>query len=144
MSENLELVLGLYPGPDVDYVQLFGDEKTWAATRAAVARFIHPDFECAVSLLGREEVYGGPEGLRALFLDWYAPWVTYRIEVEDAIDLGERVLVLYHSFGRLEGSSQEVEEASATVWTIRHEGKVARAVFYTNRAEALKAVGLQE
>ena len=29
-QENVELVLGLFPAPDVDVVQLYGDDTLWA------------------------------------------------------------------------------------------------------------------
>jgi ketosteroid isomerase-like protein len=72
-----------------------------------------------------------------------APWVTYRIELEEAIDLGERVLLLNHDCGRREGSTGEVRGRLGAVWTIR-DGKIARLDAYTTRAEALAAVGLAE
>jgi ketosteroid isomerase-like protein len=53
------------------------------------------------------------------------------------------VLVLVRAFGRLEGSQGEVENTSASVWTVR-EGKIARVEFYIDRAEALKAAGLEQ
>ena len=39
-------------------------------------------------------------------LDWTTPWVTYRIDVEETIDLGGRVLVLDNDCGRREGSAK--------------------------------------
>jgi hypothetical protein len=39
------------------------------------------------------------------------------VETEDVIDLGDRVLVLVHAFGRLEGSQGEVENTSASPYT---------------------------
>ena len=78
-----------------------------------------------------------------MWLEWLAPWTTYRTETEDVIDLGDRVLVLVHAFGRLEGSQGEVENTSASLWTVR-DRKIARVEFYVDHTEALKAVGLQE
>jgi ketosteroid isomerase-like protein len=61
-----------------------------------------------------------------------------------AVDLGERVLLLYHSFGRLDGSTVEVKDELASVWTVR-DGKIPYVEFYaTTHAEALKAMGLAE
>jgi ketosteroid isomerase-like protein len=76
-------------------------------------------------------------------LDWTAPWVTYGIETERVIDLGERVLVLNQDRGRREGSPLEVRGRVAALWTVR-DGKVARLDAYTTQAEALKAVGLED
>ncbi len=140
-TQNVKLVLGLQPAPDVDLAQLFRDDAMWALTVEAWAPIFHPDFECTLPLFGTAETFVGREGHRAAYLDWMAPWATYRVEIEEAIDLGDRVLLLNRGFGRHEGSQAEVENASAAVWTVR-DGKIARAEFYADRAEALKAVGL--
>jgi hypothetical protein len=75
--------------------------------------------------------------------DWTAPWVTYRIEIEEVIDLGERVLVLNHDWGRREGSTGEVRGDLGVIWTIR-DGKVAGLDVPSTRADVLKAAGLAE
>jgi hypothetical protein len=140
--ENVEVVLRLQPGPEVDLARLFRNDDRWARFKKGAAPMYHSDFSSAGALLGVENTSAGLDGLREFWLDWLAPWATYRTEAEEAIDLGEMVLVLSHSFGRLEGSAQEVEEAPAAVWAVRGE-KIARVEFYPDRAEALKAVGLE-
>ena len=89
------------------------------------------------------KTYTGLEGFRESWLDWLAPYSEYRTEVEEAIDCGERVLLLQSSSGRLEGSTKEVKLAPAVVYTVR-DGKIARVEPYADRAEALKAVGLSK
>jgi ketosteroid isomerase-like protein len=139
----VKLVLRLQPGPSVDLARLFRNDDRWATFTETASPFYHSDFETAGTLVGIDRSSTGMEGLRTFWLDWLAPWATYRTEPEEAIDLGERVLVLSHSFGRLEGSTQEVKEAPAAVWTVR-DRKIARVDLYLDRAEALKAVGLEE
>ncbi len=140
--ENVEVVLRLQPGPEVDLAHLFRNDDRWARFKKAAGPIYHSDFTSAAALLGIDSISAGLDGLREFWLDWLAPWATYRTEAEEAIDLGERVLVLSRSYGRLEGGAQEVEEAPASVWTVRGE-KIARIEFYADRPEALKAVGLQ-
>jgi SnoaL-like domain len=127
----------------VDYVPLFRDDGLWAEQAETLAPFIHADFECVNHEFGSGRRYTGLDGLRAFLLDWMAPWVTYRIELEEAIDLGERVLLLNHDWGRREGSTGEVRGRLGAVWTIR-DAKIARLDAYITRAEALAAVGLAE
>jgi ketosteroid isomerase-like protein len=141
-QQHVELVSGLQPGPAVDLARLFRDDERWATFVETAARFYHRDFETATTMVGIEGSGTSMEGFRAIWLDWLAPWATYRVEAEEAIDLGERVLMLNRSFGRLDGSTQEVREAPAGIWTVRG-GKVSRAEFYTDRAEARQAVGLE-
>ena len=139
---NVELILGLYQAPDVDYVPLYRDESLWAEQAEALAPFVHADFECVWYQFGNERRYSGVDGLRDFMLDWTAPWVTYRVETEEAIDLGERVLLLNHDHGCREGSMHEVRGRVAAVFSIR-DGKITRLDAYLTRAEALDAVGLE-
>jgi ketosteroid isomerase-like protein len=142
-QENLELILGVYPAPEVDYVQMFGDDGQWSAWADGLAPLLHADFDCVMHEFGSEKRYVGVDGLRAFMLDWTAPWLTYRIEIEEAIDIGERVLLLNHDRGRREGSTQEVRGRLGAVFTLR-DGKIARLDAYTTRADALEAAGLSE
>jgi ketosteroid isomerase-like protein len=142
-QESVELVLGLYPAPDVDYVKLLSDYSLWAGFADAAAPFLHRDFEYVWYQFGSEKRYSGVDGLRDFMLDWTAPWVTYRVETEEAMDLGERVLLLNHDRGCREGSTHEVRGRVAAVFTIR-DGKITRLDAYSTRADALKAVGLAE
>jgi len=136
-------VLGLMLGPDVDIAPLFRDDDTWRALVAGVADLIHPDFKCASTLLGIETECAGVEGFRAFWLDWLAPWDSYRTETEEITDLGDEVLQFAIEFGRRPGTSAEARGDNASVWTFR-EGKIIRFHGYSARAEALKAVGLAE
>ena len=143
-QEDVDIVVGLQPSPDVDVAQLFGDEKLWAGVSGAAAHLFQPDFECAfVGATPSEANHAGVDGLRALWLDWLAPWAAYRVEVDEAIDLGDRVLLLTHDYGRREGDAEEVVLRGSAIWTFR-DGKIARAEFYPIRDEALKAAGLEQ
>jgi ketosteroid isomerase-like protein len=144
MSEaNVALVVGLQPDADLDVAQLFRDDDLWAALMETVAPFFHPDCETVGTLFGIRRTYIGVEGLRSGLRDWMTPWATYRQNVEEAIDLGDRVLLLMRDSGRREGSTREVKGSDAAVWTVR-DGKIARIEFYVHRREALEAVGLGE
>jgi ketosteroid isomerase-like protein len=143
-QENLELIVSLLPARDVDIAHMFRDDAIVEAVATALAPLLHPDFEAAVvDALRGETTYRGFDGLRELWLDWLSPWEAYRTELEEARDLGDRVLLLVHDFGRSEGSTREVVLNSATVWTLR-DGKIARAEFFAIRSDAFKAAGLAE
>jgi hypothetical protein len=133
----------LYPAGDPDWVQLIHDDDMWAAQVEAWSSFFHLDFECVSHVVGGERHYAGLDGLRAFMLDWTVPWVTYRVDPGEAIDLGERVLLLNTDCGRREGSAQDVRGRLATLWTMR-DGKVSRLDLYETRADGLKAAGLPE
>jgi len=145
-QENVELVRRLLaPFEAGDIAAFFRDEAGWAAGLPAAEAFYAPDFEASFvrADVGRA-TYVGLDGLRAAWLDWLGPWVSYRTEIEDLIDAGEgRVVVLTHDFARPEGVEAEVSFEGAPVWTVRN-GKVARIDFYWDRAAGLAAAGLRE
>ena len=142
-QENVDIVLALQPAPGANMAQLFRDDLLWAAVSARLAPALAPEFKAIAHGLPDSQKVEGVEGLRDSWLQWLAPWESYRAEVEEAIDLGERVVLLIRDYGRRTRDAHEVAITSAAVWTV-HEGKVTRAEFYADRAEALKAVGLEE
>jgi ketosteroid isomerase-like protein len=144
-QENVELVRGLLPSPDTDLVALFREEATATALAEAVAPLFHEDFEAVVQdwAPGQGVRYAGLQGLRAAWLDWLDPWESYRTEVENLIDAGDDVVALVRDHGRRAGMAVEVGLVGASVWTVR-DGKIAKAIFYPNRSEALEAVGLSD
>src|SRR3954453_6719016 len=113
-QENVEIVLGLTLRPDVDIAPLFRDDDTWRALVAGVADLIHPDFKCASTLLGIETEYVGVEGFRAFWLDWLAPWESYRTEIEAITDLGDEVLQFATELGRRPGATAEARGDNAS------------------------------
>jgi ketosteroid isomerase-like protein len=145
-QENVEIVRRLLgPFEQGDLVPLFRDDAINAAIRTASEPFFTPDFEC---VFVRDDVgratYFGLDGLRAAWLDWLLPWDSYKAGVEDVIDAGNgRVVVLTHDHARPKGSDAGVSFVGAPIWTVR-AGKVARIEFYWDRAEGLRAVGLEE
>jgi hypothetical protein len=142
-QENVEVVRGIQPGPDVDFAALIRDDTTWAGVSQAAAPLVRHDFKAAGRTLDEHPQFlQGLEGLRSVWLDWLQPWASYHAEIEDVIDIdGERVLVLTHDYARPHGSNAEVRLFGTALWTVR-DGKIAAAEFFANRAEALKAVGL--
>jgi ketosteroid isomerase-like protein len=105
---------------------------------------IHEDFEGVfTNLLGGGETFKGLDGMRTAWLDWLTPWESYRIELEQGLDCGDRVVTFYDVFASPAGSTREVKLSGADVWTVR-DGKIARWEAYPSRRAALKAVGLEE
>ncbi len=142
-QQNLELIVSLQPAQDVDIAQLFRDRESAEAVARTLAPVLQSDFEAVVvSTLRGETTYRGFDGLRELWLDWLSPWEAYRTELEEARDLGDRVLLLVRDFGRRAGSTQDVVLNGAAVWTLR-DGKIARVEFHNDRAKAFQALGLE-
>ena len=140
-EENVELVTLLQPEPDVDLVELFRPDGAWENVRPLVEGIYEPDVETGFVMAGNRAMNRGVDGLRRTWLDWLEPWETYRAEIQRYIDCGDSVLVITDDFGRRRGMTAEVRLLGAAVWLVRN-GRVARAIFYSNRQDALDDVGL--
>jgi len=141
-QENVDLVRGFLAGPNVDIAPLYRDDEKWAAVSARLVSAFHPDFDCWTMTFEGERSERGLGGWRKIWLEWLAPWETYRQEIEEVIDLGDQVLVLPRDFARHPGSTHEVENKTAAVFTFA-AGKIARWDAYVNRSEGLKAIELE-
>jgi ketosteroid isomerase-like protein len=69
-------------------------------------------------------------------------WDEHRIEPQEFIDAGDRVVVLQREYQRSK-SGVELVVDTATILDV-HDGRVVRIQGYMNPAEALKAAGLEE
>jgi ketosteroid isomerase-like protein len=142
-EQNVELVRSILPRPDTDMIAFWNDDSANGTLMQAWAPLLGPDFVAVKHIPGAEpDVTHGLEGLRAGWLDWLAPWASYRTEVGEIIDLGDRVVSVICDYGRRERDTPEIALQSAVVWTVR-DGRIVRAEFYAGgREEALKAAGL--
>jgi ketosteroid isomerase-like protein len=66
-----------------------------------------------------------------------------RVEIEQIMDAGDRVVVVATLHGRGRGSGADVERKQGYVWTIRN-GKALRFEWFNSPADALEAAGLSE
>lgn len=139
------MVRSVLPGPDADLVALFNDDSARGELMQKIGRSLDPSFVSVKHSPGAEpDTARGLDGLRAGWLDWLAPWASYRTETEDLLDLGDRVVSVLCDYARREPDAPEVELKSAAVWTVR-DGRIVRAEFYVGgRDEAFKAAGLEE
>jgi ketosteroid isomerase-like protein len=87
--------------------------------------------------------YWGFEGLRSAWIDWLEPWASYRSEVEELVDLGDRVAVVVRDFGRRESMEREVDAKGVAVYTFRGD-KISRIEFHFDCEEGITAGGLHD
>jgi ketosteroid isomerase-like protein len=105
---------------------------------AAVAEFIHPDFEMSFMVhhpLGGRTYRAGDAG--EAMLDFAESFEDFRAEAEELIDTGDRVVVAFRERGRARGSV-ELEQLFGILYTVR-EGKIARMQWFDSPQEALAA-----
>jgi ketosteroid isomerase-like protein len=129
-SDNVELVL-----------------EATLAIAAGVLRFdlLAPgyvwDFSTAPGLWPEEQRHRGRRAVAELLRSWIGVWEELRLEVEEAIDGGDCVIVVTRSIGRLSGSHARVEGRWAYLTTCRG-GLMVRTEVYFTKGEAIEAAGL--
>lgn len=107
-----------------------------------------PAGDSAASILGLDEVYRGPEGVRRFFEQWTEPWEHWYWAPEgELIDLGDgRLLFLLTLIGQGRGSGIEVREEVGLLaenkggLTARQRNWVGSGAW----SEALEAAGASE
>jgi ketosteroid isomerase-like protein len=128
-QENVELVR-----------QIYGH---WLRGEMALERMDH-----GMSMFESTSIPGaysaiGIEAVRRYIESFARYWEEIRFEPSEYIDAGDRVVVIARLIGRGKGSGVAVQRKWAYVWTLRN-GLALRMDGYADRAEALKAVGLEE
>ena len=89
--------------------------------------------------------YVGIEGARQMFAAMDETWEEVRLDEQEFIDSGDRVVVISQMIGKGRGSGVEVERPlNGQVWTIRDDRVTCLELGFTDRDEALKAAGLSE
>ncbi len=105
---------------------------------------IDPDFEFRSIFVAVESVFRAPEGFPdAYFKTLDEAYQSFVVTPSEWIDAGAAVLVLATADWRGSGSGAEGKTPIATAFWLRG-GKVFRAETFTDRAQALEAVGLRE
>ncbi len=90
------------------------------------------------------EVLHGRDAALAAALRIYETWGdSLRVEPQELIPLGERVIAVVRNRAHGRESHAKVESTTAQTWTIR-DGKLARFEYFGSREEALEAAGLSE
>jgi len=91
-----------------------------------------------------EAEYHGIERVERFMNEWRDMWDDYEVGVEDVIAAPDgRVVSLYWHRGKGRDSGLPMEFQGVMVTTLR-DGKVTRAAYYDDRAEAFGALGLRE
>lgn len=127
---------------DVDLARVLRDDDAWAARLSDIESFFTHDFEFVVRVPGEPVTGTGFEEFRARFLDWIEPWETYWPNIEQILDLGDRVVVLGRDRGRIRGTDQDIEGPKGLVLYHFEAGRVARVEYYFDREEGLRAAGV--
>jgi ketosteroid isomerase-like protein len=131
-QENVELVRRAY--------------EQFTATGRFASEIVAPEFVWDMSNFHgwpEQQLYEGVAETEAFLEDWAAAWEDWQLDVEAVHDAGEKVLVLARQRGRSKTAGMPVDMSIAQVWTFS-AGRQTRMEMYSDRDEALEAVGLAE
>jgi ketosteroid isomerase-like protein len=113
----------------------------------AAFAIVPPDFEAMPAAealtLGFDPVYRGREGRLRYHRQWVAELGEFEQELDEVIDLGDRVLVLAQMTGT--GASSGAAFASEVAYLVTiSAGRLIREQDFRSHAQALEAAGLTE
>jgi ketosteroid isomerase-like protein len=113
----------------------------------AVVAFYHPDIEVTeppeVEKLGLDPVSRGRAARVHVQQRWHEEWGELRFELDELLDLGDRLVVTARMKGRGASSGAPVDSDFASVFTLS-PGGVIREQMFLDRKRAFEAVGLRE
>jgi hypothetical protein len=104
---------------------------------------LDPDVEQVATVGGVEEgaVMHGLDEIRRDYEQVEETWEEHRIEPEQIIDAGERVVLFHREYHRGRSSGVELDLDAAVVFDLR-DGRIVRIQGYMDRDAALKAAGV--
>jgi ketosteroid isomerase-like protein len=89
-----------------------------------------------------KRVYRGPEGAGSWLQNWLEAWEDFEIRIDEVIDAGDRVVLVFSQRGRGKASGVEIENRLAGVATLR-DGKMVRGDLYLDVDEAFRRAGIE-
>jgi ketosteroid isomerase-like protein len=112
----------------------------------AALELVAPDFELTMPSIypGPNRIFHGPKAARQALEEWIDSFEDFRAETEEMFDAGDKVIAVVRESGRMRGSTTRIDAPFTAVFAFDEHGRVARLDWFTDRAEALEAVGLSE
>lgn len=116
--------------------------ETWnSGDPAQLVDDLDPEFELHDLDVPDAPVFRGRDGFLANIERMDEVAESFRIDVQELIPAGDRILALVHVWLKGRGSGVEVEQDIAHIWTLR-AGKAVRLEIHLNPETARNAVGL--
>ena len=81
----------------------------------------------------------GKEAVTKFFFEYWRSFTDYAVEPLEAIEVGDRIVVVHRETGGGAGSGISLERVFAVVWDLRN-GKITRIKPFQTREDALAAV----
>jgi ketosteroid isomerase-like protein len=137
VTENLDLVRSIYAKLNDAYAT--GNVEAWE-----LAAFSHPNVVLRPSGMFPETgEYHGHDGVRKFTENQAQAFAWMRVEPHEYIEAGHRIVVPIRVGGKARHTGIETTFDVVHVWTLS-SGKVSEIAMFRTRAEAFRAIGLEE
>jgi ketosteroid isomerase-like protein len=93
--------------------------------------------------VGMDSVVVGRDAVIQASRRYWGTWKDYRLDIEEVIDAGQSVVVIFREQGRGKSSGAPFDRQNPQLWTFRGD-RIIRWESFQTRAEALEAAGLRE
>ena len=129
---------------NVEIVRRFADAWEHGDWDASL-ELAHPDIEMHGTVGGVEEgrIMRGLEEMRRDYESVEEMWDEHRVEIQELIDAGDRVVIFHREHGRGKSSGVELVLDAAVLVNLR-DGRIVRVQGFMDRAAALEAAGVSE
>lgn len=116
-----------------------GYEALNSGDLSGVRALLHPDLEWQEDPASPEAgVHRGRDTFERFLRSWLESFDDFRIEPEEIIEDGDRLIALVHQSGKGRASGIGVEVRIAHVWTVE-DGRAVRWRSYPSRERALES-----
>jgi ketosteroid isomerase-like protein len=130
---NVEIARGFIEA----YAAGAGIERALSVFSPDVVLYPFPDWVEA-------SVYRGHDGVRRLTAVWADTFEDFAIAPEEVRDLGDRVVMLGHTTGRIKGTGVPIRQPVGAVFSDFRDREIGEAHFFVTWQQALAAVGLED
>ena len=130
-QENVEIVRRVY-----EAFAAGGVEAALACFAPDIVLYTFPEWP------GPSE-YRGHDGLRALMAEWTENFDDFELEVSEIREVGDKVLVLAGTVGRIKGSRVPIRQPFGAVYWDFRNGRIGEGRNFLTWREALEAAGLR-
>jgi ketosteroid isomerase-like protein len=113
-------------------------------TNPEIPPLLHPEIEFHTHASAPEAgVYRGRKAVTEYHESVFGQFESVRLEVEELLPAGDRVVVVTHQHTVPKESEAEIVQQVVDVWTVR-DGLLAERKPFSTKSDALEAAGLSE
>jgi ketosteroid isomerase-like protein len=124
--------------PEQELRPLFEDDEKWRRLHDEIEQYFTDDVVFGWVALGQRVERPGLAGLRAGWVDWFQPWMEYRMTVKEIRPAGDEVVLAFADQTGIPAEGAPVEMQGVALVKLRGE-RICAVDFYATPEDALAA-----